>query len=85
MKNRVVWPGPYSLDKTFKRKLFYRVSQLYNYFCGFIKCQIIFSGLESKKRLRNREKYGLHTIDLFLPIANENFIITRVFRMIYKI
>ena len=36
------------------------VSQLYNYFFGFMECQIIFLGLEFKKRLRNGEKYGLH-------------------------
>ena len=42
-----------------------------------------FLGLEFEKSLRNRKKYGLHTeLDLFLPIADESFITTRVFRMI---
>ena len=65
-------------------KSFFWVNQLYNYFFGFIKCQVIFWGLELEKSSRNREKNMFYTQNLiyFLPIAYENFIITRVFRMI---
>ena len=42
-------------------KVIFRISQIYNYLFGFMKCRIIFSGLEFEKSLRNREKYGLHT------------------------
>ena len=46
--------------------LFLSVSQLYNYFFGFMKCRIVFLGLEYEKSLRNKEKYGVLTkLDLF--------------------
>ena len=39
--------------------------------------------LELGKRVRNQEKYDLDKkLDLFLPIRDENYIITRVFTII---
>ena len=43
------------LGQKFEQKLLLGVSQLYNYFFGFMKCQIIFLELECEKSLRNRE------------------------------
>ena len=47
------------LDQKFERKLFFG-SATYTITFGFMKCRIIFLGLEFKKILRNREKYDLH-------------------------
>ena len=45
-----------------------------------------FVGLECEKSLRNRERiWSTQNLTYLLPIADENFIITGVFRMIYSV